>query len=492
MRSVLITISLTLLASCSKDARIGETQSVTKNEFMRVTQTDDFSQTRSLFYDDNQNIYVAGRFNGTISFKAEVSNDTFTAPGTDAVYITKLDKDGAYEWTRILGDSGTSYARPKDIRVDSLGNIIILGDFTGTLDTNPGPGSQTLTSNGSQDIFLVKLDQNGDFITSFNIGNTGYDESESLEIDSSDNIYYAGTIHGKSTDTDFDPTVGSDNLAAPGGFNSYDVFVTKINSDNSYAWTYYVGSSGTEWTGAVDVDNTGNVYFSAKYSGTIDLDNSGGTVNHTSVGSHDIFILKISSTGNYLDSISIGGDQSESVYDIDVDTSGDIIVTGSHQSTNFEFDPGAGSQTSGTNGDIDIYLAKYDSSLDLIWAHSIGSDQSDRAHALDVGDDGTVYLAGYFSGTMDADPGTNNYSIGPHTNGVADTLILKLNSSGDYLNSYHLGSSGSDQIYDLKLVGEEVAVVGGFRSPAFPSGVYTTESETLTGNENGFILKFED
>lgn len=492
-RIVYLIISVILISSCAKeDMTVGLkvlSDGLNKYQWIRVAKSDNKSEGRSLYYDSTGSIYTIGQFSGTLSFDPNVSLDTYTSVGTYSLILTKYNKDGIYLWSKSFGDAGTSYARPKDIRVDNSGNIIILGDFNGTIDADPGVGTQTLTSNGSQDILLIKLDSNGDYVTGLSIGNTGYDESEGLEVDGSGNIYYVGTIQKVAGVTDFDPTGATDMLT---GFGSFDVFVTKLNANNTYAWSYYIGGTGSEWAGGVDIDNAGNVYFSCKYSLTIDLDPGAGIVNKTAVGDADVFLVKMNSAGVYQNSISIGGDLADYIYDIHVDINGDVLMAGSHKSTNFEFDPNGAGFVKASNGNNDLYFAKYDSSFNLLWANSLGSAESERLHAIEVGSDGSVYVAGYFSGAFDADPGAGVSNLTPVTNAVADGLILKFDTNGVYQNSYGFGGSTSDQIYDLKIVDGKVTAIGGYTSSNFKVGAYKKTVLAATATEDSFTIQFEE
>jgi hypothetical protein len=490
-KTIIILFTSFLLLSCGKEdltvALKSLSDGLNKLEWLSIAKSDNKSQGRSLYYDSSSNVYTIGQFSGTLSFDPNVSLDTFTSPGTYSMILTKYNKDGVYLWSKAFGDAGTSYTRPKDVRVDSSGNIIILGDFNGTIDADPGVGTQTLTSNGSQDLVIIKLDSNGDYVAGLAIGNTGYDESEGLEVDSLGNIYYVGTIQTRGVDTDFDPTGGTDNLT---GFGSYDVFVTKLNSNNTYAWTYYIGGTGSEWGGGVDIDASGNVYFSCKYSLTIDLDPAAPTQNVTAIGVADVFLVKMNSSGVYQDSMSIGGDLDDYIYDIHVDTNGDVLMAGSHKSTNFDFDPSGASFNKATVGSNDLYFAKYDSSFNLLWANSLGSVESERLHAIEVGSDGSVYVAGYFSGAFDADPGAGVTNLTPSITGIADGLILKFDTNGLYSGSYGFGGSLADQIYDLKIIDGKVTAIGGFTSPNLKFGGVSSSLYSATNTEDSFTIQF--
>ena len=123
-------------------------------------------------------------------------------------------------------------------------------------------------------------------------GGTSSDLSSSIAVDSSGNIYTTGYFQGT---VDFDPGVGTTNLISTG---DYDVFVSKLDSTGALLWAKSFGGTSADLSSSIAVDNSGNIYTTGYFQGTVDFDPGVGTTNLTSAGGDDVFVLKLSSSGD--------------------------------------------------------------------------------------------------------------------------------------------------------------------------------------------------
>ncbi len=121
----------------------------------------------------------------------------------------------------ILADIGRSVA------VDASGNVYTTGDFQSTADFDPGPGTFNLTSAGSNDIFISKLDALGNFVWAKSMGGALRDMGNSIKVDSSGNLHLTGNFQGTA---DFDPSAGTSNLTSAGDF---DAFIVKLSQSGT-------------------------------------------------------------------------------------------------------------------------------------------------------------------------------------------------------------------------------------------------------------------
>ena len=97
----------------------------------------------------------------------------------------------SFVWAKSFGGPGGS-SRAWDVAVDSGGNVYATGSFNGTVDFFPGSGTHNLTSSGSHDAYICKLDASGGFQWAGHVGGPGQDEGLALAVDSSGNLYAAG------------------------------------------------------------------------------------------------------------------------------------------------------------------------------------------------------------------------------------------------------------------------------------------------------------
>ncbi|MBK7651576.1 MAG: hypothetical protein IPJ20_13745 [Flammeovirgaceae bacterium] len=152
------------------------------------------------------NVYYTGQFFGTVDFNPGPGTSNMTSAGGYDFYIGKLDASGNFLWAKSLGglNPDVSYS----IDVDALGNVFASGGFNGTVDFNPGPGTNNLTSNGSEDVFVLKLDPSGNFSWARSFGGNNFDSANSIKVDNLGNIITLGTFEGTA---DFDPGAGINN-----------------------------------------------------------------------------------------------------------------------------------------------------------------------------------------------------------------------------------------------------------------------------------------
>lgn len=176
---------------------------------------------RSIAVDNDGNVYTTGEFYGTADFDPGSEIYNLSAAGWFDAYISKLDSAGNFVWAGQLGgitpDAGYSIA------LDGSYCVYTTGVFTETGDFDPGIETYNLTSKGETDIFISKLDANGNFIWAGQIGGPAIDRSYSLAMDEPGNIYVTGEFEET---TDFDPGNGSFLLTSAG---ETDIFVLKLN-----------------------------------------------------------------------------------------------------------------------------------------------------------------------------------------------------------------------------------------------------------------------
>jgi len=121
-----------------------------------------------------------------------------------------LHANGDFVWAKGMG--GTGVDEGGSIVADSSGNIYTTGVYQGTADFDPGISTTNLTSAGSSDIFITKLDSSGNFVWAKSMGGAGDDFGKGIVLDSG-NVYIVGDFQGTA---DFDPSTGTTNLTSAG------------------------------------------------------------------------------------------------------------------------------------------------------------------------------------------------------------------------------------------------------------------------------------
>ena len=432
----------------------------------------------SVAVDSSGNVYTTGFFNDTVDFDLGVGTANLTSAGSTDIFISKIDSSGAYVWAKKIG--GTSNDEVYSIAVDASGNVYTTGYFTGTADFDPGAGTANLTSTGSSDIFISKLDSSGAYVWAVKIGSAFGDQGNSIAVDTSGNVYTTGFF---GSTADFDPGAGTANLTPVG---SGDTFISKLDSSGAYVWAKQIGSTSNDQGNSIAVDTSGNVYTTGYFNGTGDFDPDAGTANLTS-SDDDIFVSKLDSSGAYVWARKMGGISSDYGNSIAVDSSGNVYTTGFFIDT-ADFDPGAGTANLTPAGSAEIFISKLDSSGANVRAKQFGNTGNDRAFSIAVDTSDNVYTTGFFEGTVDFDPNAGIVDV--ISNGGKDIFISKLDSSGLYVWVKQLGGISDEFGYSVAVdASNNVYTEGYFEGTAdFDPGAGTANL-TSAGSTDIFVLK---
>jgi hypothetical protein len=373
----------------------------------------------------NRNIYTTGSFQGTVDFDPGPDTFNLTSSGISDIFITKLDYSGNFVWARAVGGPDAVYVLSIALDPSGSGDVYITGYFRGTVDFDPGPESFDLTSLGSDDIFISKLDSYGNFVWAKSLGGSGSDVGRCITIDPTGNgdICTTGWFSGK---VDFDPGPNTYNLTAVGRF---DIFISKIDGSGHFVWAKQLGGAGIKdgagFSIAID-PKSGDIYTTGYFEGTADFDPDKGIFTLVSSGLRDIFISKLDRMGNFLWAKAMGGTGLDAGGSIAIDPvgSGDVYTTGYFLGT-VDFDSGPGSFNLTSVGPDDIFISKLDDMGNFEWAKSIHGTKEEAANTIALDDLGNVYVAGFFNGpTISFD--SKILSNAAPTKSTADIFIAKL------------------------------------------------------------------
>lgn len=354
------------------------------------------------------------------------------------ISLTGISQVPNHHWTNTVngGSSAVGYC----ITSDEFGNVYAAGVFASTTDFDPSAGVSNLTSNGGLDVYLVKTNPQGEFIWAKNFGGSNDDIPSEIVISQTGNVYLTGIFAGTA---DFNPDAAISNLTAVG---LSDVFVLKVNSDGQFTWAKSIGSTNNDEGNGIDIDDFNeSVFVIGSFSATIDLDPGVGTQNVTTVGSTDVFMLKLNAAGDYLTSKTVGSISADRGEDIVInESSGDQYMTGFFGST-ADFDPsGAVVELNGGN---DIFLWKLNEANDFVYAKKMGGIAVDEGRNIDLDGSGNVYINGSFISTCNFDP--NGGTLNITSNGSDDVFIAKFTSSGDLTWVKTFGSIGTEDYMEM-------------------------------------------
>jgi len=398
---------------------------------------------RGIIVDSNGNTYVTGYFEGTVVFGTQ----TLMSGGDSDIFVSKFDVSGNWLWTAQAG--GTSADQGHGINVDASGNVYVCGDFHGTALF----GTTQLTSSGSTDMFVGKLDSNGNWLWAKKGGGTGYDWSTyQLGLDQNNYIYITGAFAGTAA-------FGTTTLTAVG--NS-EVYAASLDSDGNWRWAVQsTGSSGSlEYGCAIATASDGTTYITGGFTNSVTF----GLSVLSTFSTPDIYVAKLNSSGIWQWAVQAGDNTYFPDFGqaVGIDASGNAIIGGYFMGT-ATF--GTITLTSPGNPNYDIFVAKIDGSGNWQWATMAGcaGAGNDLVDALDVDAEGNAYVTGYF--TTPAYFGDDINLTGWANN---DIFCAKIDNSGDWVWAQKAGGYYHDCGYAVSLdTNDNPILTGSFNDEAY-------------------------
>lgn len=235
-----------------------------------------------LAIDDDNNIYSIGSFNGTADFNPSLLGvHNITSAGNTDVYISKLNSSGNFLWAKSI--SGVDIQTGQSIEVDALNNVITIGQFREVTDFDPNPAS-TFNLTATSDIFISKLDVNGNFVWAKQLDGT----TNNFTIDGLNHIYITGHFIGSY---DCDPGPAAYLLSSSGGG---DYFTMRLNHDGSFQSAFKTGGTGSDGATCISIDASNNIYTAGYFQNTVDFNPGPGTFNLVApAGENYSFITKL-------------------------------------------------------------------------------------------------------------------------------------------------------------------------------------------------------
>jgi uncharacterized protein YegP (UPF0339 family) len=306
----------------------------------------------TLDIDASNNIIIGGGFTDAQDF--DPGPGTYTATTASSVYqdlfILKLDNNGNFIWMRQMPNLGTTQHQQFGVETDAENGIYFAGNFTSAIDFDPGTGVASLISAGSDDAFVVKLDQQGSFQWVKRWGAAGSDKIFGLQVDNDGNVYTTGQFYNL---VDFDPGPASYTLSS----TARCCFISKLDKLGNFLFAKNL-QGGDSFGQAVQLDSDKNIYVSGGFSGTVDFDPGAGIYN---LPTGHLFTIKLSANGNFswvAGYITQTNSAYESVYSaIAVDIFKNVYFTGSFP-TKVDFDPGPLTSFVTPIGSWDAYIHK--------------------------------------------------------------------------------------------------------------------------------------
>jgi hypothetical protein len=375
----------------------------------------DWDEGYGIAVDGSGNVYVTGE---SFSPWNSPSGQSPLHPhsGMYDIVVLKLDTNGTYQWHTFYGSSGQEWGN--SIATEGIDHVdIYVTGVSNTYSSWSGPSGQSPLHphSGDRDIVVLKLDSNGAYQWHTFYGSGSYDEGNGivLSIEGGSRYVY---VAGESFDTWSGPS-GQSPLHAHSGGSNFDIVVLKLDTNGTYQWhTFYGSASGDDGGSGIAVDGIGNVYVTGDSDRTWNGPSGQGPL-HAHSRWKDIFVLKLSSSGDYQWHTFYGPRNGlTTIYGIAADGGGNVYVTGCSAS----WDGLTPLNPYTEHGDI--VVLKLDNTGAYQWHTFYGTVDTDYSFGIAVDRSGDIYVTGYIWGAWGRPLHGNS--------GNYDIVVLRMSDSG--------------------------------------------------------------
>ena len=352
--------------------------------------------------------------------------------------------------------------------IDALGNLYVFGQFGGTVDF----GGISLTALSSTDLFVLKYSKNNQLLWANRIGSPSGNYAGKMAVSENGDVYVTGLFVGSLS-------VGAITL------NSYglsDIFVFKYDLNGNVIWGKNAGSSDDDWGGEGIIVDNNNVYLTGGFRGTATF----GPFSVISSGANDVFLTKLNSNGDFQWVVKGGSSATDRGICLSKDESGNIYLGGMY-GANASF----GSFLLTNGGNLDIFLAKYNSDGLPQWVNRISGSVNEQIYDLKNDNLGNIYAVGMLQSNSTFYSTSNSAVVNAPNSG--GQFIAKYNLNGNLIWAKRPFSSSSaemiaalaiDQANNLYTIGSFAGNIT-FRGETFNGG--TTFSFLSKMNSTGEI-----
>lgn len=487
--------------------------------------------------DDDGNIYLRGNFNSA-NMDADPGSGNYPLiysailGSREDAFVAKYDTSGKIIWAKAF--SGNSSEAVTGLNIDDLGNVYITGHSDSyRFDADPSLDSFYLqntfmsgpSTNRNSQIFIIKLDVNGNFTWAKQINGRSGDLVFGTSELKNNHFYICGALGYGSTPVgrvDFDP--GADSafyLYSNGG-----IYFAAYDTAGNYLRGYNFGNAATEDNAAFDIatDDSGNVYLTGVYQPFKKADFQPGPDSLFLTGkTADAFLAKYDTTGKINWIHSWGDIHSDNGKKLKLDDFGSIYLLGefvSTEGTPMDFDPDPTKQALLNSSQTqDVYLAKFSNHGKLYWAQNFGgtcSNCTDRAGDISFDNNNNLVLIGSlayqtgevnmgFSGYAPVQPISGydivvaKYRLAPM--GLEDEEVMEridlqvfpnpvasqavnIRSAADIQSVSIYNMLGKCIYFNPNVVGKQIII-----KTELSKGMYIIKAETASGSQTVKLLK---
>ncbi len=225
--------------------------------------------------DQTGNVFVTGQLNGIAGYPTYFGSIALVSSGGADFFIAKYDAStSSWEWAVKGGGAGNETG--SKLGLDNDGNVYVIGSFEGTATF----GMNTITSDGTNDYFVLKYDPLGNFQWVNQMGGIGYFGERGMCVDTNGNVYVAATFGGTAI-------VGTSSVTSTGNDN---IYIAKFNTTGIFQWVKHVPGSYYSTASGITTDTYGNVFVTGWFQSWIFF----GSISLFRSGTRDMYLSSLS------------------------------------------------------------------------------------------------------------------------------------------------------------------------------------------------------
>lgn len=361
-----------------RDATVVKFDATGNKIWAKTFGTESWEETYSIAIDSKGDIYVTGYTYGTFEGAQKTG-------GYD-VFVLKLDKDGNQLWVKQFGTSVDDYAY--GISLDGADNAYVAGYTYG--------GFPDFKNSGKADIFVLKLDKDGNQFWAKQSGGNQEDIAYSITADPKGGAYVSGVTSGT--------------LDGQSSAGASDAFIAKFDANGNKQWLKQFGSASWDEAWATASDKSGNVYVAGYTGGTIGKGKPSGA--------SDVFMAVYDPTGNQTHIFQTGTVENDYCHSVAVDDEGNAYLSG------YTYGGFDGRKNSGR---ADLLILKINPKSGIAWHSQFGSAEDDFSFGSALDLQKNFYVVGETSGSLgEANAGKYDIFINKTSNPAPEGFFDKV------------------------------------------------------------------
>ena len=371
---------------------------------------------------------------GTFFDTKDISLGAFTlkSHGSADVMLSRVLPNGAVDWARGYGGTAEDY--PVTFALDGADRISLTGLYNGTGNIG-GPDFPAFAGNpGRYDVYVAGLGANGDYRWAQTINSNAEAFGASVAIDRAGNSMVVGSFLGT---TKF---AGTPEQSAGG----WDVFLARYDEpDGTLAAARTFGDTGDDKAVVALLTGT-DIIVVGTFEGTVSFPTIPLVTQLTSAGGTDVFIARVSPSGDMSSVVTFGGTGDEVIAQAHLDGAGNVVLAGSFDSPTLSV---LGGKALSSAGGDDFFVAKLSPNLAHIWSERFGGDADDLVRDLAVTSSGALAITGEFRNRLTIGDRTFDASRAADAGAVSaiDLFVAELDADGNPTWSFATGGPAPDR-----------------------------------------------